>query len=159
MDILHKLPNTTLALPGTPWVLTQLSGSAGTLSEVMVPEDLRFFWNTVVLASYATELNVKHRGVMGIPQSNWEEPPWGEKKREEEKDKRQKDFFLAKRGQNFMVEMSLLISYHLYCFYGQFSVKRTETSSNRFPKVERERKGRSGASRSAQAMLDLGQVM
>lgn len=58
-----------------------------------------------------------------------------------------------------MVEMSLLISYHLYCFYGQFSVKRTETSSNRFPKVERERKGRFGASRSAQAMLDLGQVM
>lgn len=67
----------------------------------MVPEDLRFFWNTVVLASYAIELNVKHRGVMGIPQSNWEEPPWGEKKREEEKDKRQKDFFSGQKRPEF----------------------------------------------------------
>lgn len=71
----------------------------------------RFFWNTGVQNSLPCDgKQLKPRGVMGTSHKNWEGPPWGEKKKRKKRTKDKKTFL---RGQNFMVKMSFLISYHL----------------------------------------------
>lgn len=120
LDVLHKLSTTTTALPDTPWLLTQFCGSAGALSEVMAPEELRFFWNTV--ASYARHPHqmcnrIKTQRCYGVTTIQLGGASMGEGERKERK-KRTKDKKTFLRGQNVMVKMSSLISYHLHCFYG-----------------------------------------
>lgn len=83
---------------------------------------------------------------MGKPQSEWEEPPWGKKKSK----KRTKDKKTFSRGQNFMVKMSLLTSYHLHSF---------ESKEQKHHSADLQSwKGKGGAGLGpAQAMLDLVQ--
>lgn len=83
-----------MALPGTPWLLTQLYGRAGTLSEVMAQRaqiPLEYCGVGQLRKPPPSDVQ-QNQNTEGITQSNWEEPPRGEKKREEENDQRQKDF-------------------------------------------------------------------
>lgn len=86
--------------------------------------------------------------------TNWKEPLREENKREEEKSRRQKDFLKGPEfyGENVFTDF-LPPALLLWTVLSQ----KNRNIIQQIPKLEREGRCRSGACRSVQAMLDLGQ--